>query len=179
MAIDLLAQAEHDPNAKPMLVATDRALIDKVLQELKALLPTLSTKDVAEKSWADNGYIYLADDIEEVIAISNEIAPEHLEVQVENAAEVSKKLLHYGSMFIGDYAPVAFGDFVSGPNHTLPTMHTARYSNGVWVGTFLKAPFHQSITQEACEFMAPACMKCAEIEGLDAHRLSVAMRLSK
>lgn len=179
VAIDLLAQAEHDPNAKPMLVATDRALIDKVLQELKALLPTLSTKDVAEKSWADNGYIYLADDIEEVIAISNEIAPEHLEVQVENAAEVSKKLLHYGSMFIGDYAPVAFGDFVSGPNHTLPTMHTARYSNGVWVGTFLKAPFHQSITQEACEFMAPACMKCAEIEGLDAHRLSVAMRLSK
>lgn len=177
VAIDLLAQAEHDPNAKPMLVSTDRALIQKVEKELAALLPTLSTKDVAEKSWSDNGYIYLADDIDEAVEISNEIAPEHLEVQVKDAEAVSKKLLHYGSMFIGDYAPVAFGDFVSGPNHTLPTMHTARYSNGVWVGTFLKAPFHQSITEEACKALAPACMKCAEIEGLDAHRLSVELRL--
>lgn len=179
VAIDLLAQAEHDPNAKPMLVTTDRQLIEPIQKELQALLPQLSTKDVAAQAWADNGSIYLADDLQEAIDITNQIAPEHLEVQVAHATDVAKKLLHYGSMFIGSYAPVAFGDFVSGPNHTLPTMHTARYANGVWVGTFLKTPFHQIITKEACEAMAPACMKFAAVEGLDAHRLSVAMRLEK
>lgn len=179
VAIDLLAQAEHDPNAKPMLVSTDRGLIEQTLREMEKLLPRLSTRDVAEKSWADNGFIYLADSLEEAIRISNGIAPEHLEVQLENAEEAAPKLLHYGSMFIGSCAPVAFGDFVSGPNHTLPTMHTARFSGGVWVGTFLKTAFHQIITEEACRAMAPACMEFASVEGLDAHRLSVALRVGE
>lgn len=177
VAIDLLGQAEHDPNAKPILVCTSREVMDKALAELQRLLPTLETKDVAAQSWQDNGAVYLADSIDEAIAISNDIAPEHLEVQVKDERAVAQRLLHYGSMFVGHYAPVAFGDFVSGPNHTLPTMRTARYSNGVWVGTFIKTPFHQFVSQEGCRNLAKHCMRFAEVEGLQAHRDSVKLRL--
>lgn len=177
VAIDLLGQAEHDPNAKPILVCTSERVIEDSMKELKRLLETLSTKEAAAQSWEDNGAVYLADSIDEAIAISNDVAPEHLEVQVANEREVSKKLLHYGSMFVGHYAPVAFGDFVSGPNHTLPTMRTARYSNGVWVGTFIKTPFFQFVSKEGCANLAKHCMRFAEVEGLQAHRDSVKLRI--
>lgn len=104
VAIDLLGQAEHDPNAKPILVCTSREVMDKALTELQRLLPTLETKDVAGQSWQDNGAVYLADSIDEAIAISNDIAPEHLEVQVKDERAVAQRLLHYGSMFVGHYA---------------------------------------------------------------------------
>lgn len=177
LAIDLLGQAEHDPNAKPILVCTSQERIDEAMAELERLLPTLETKEVAAMSWKDNGAVYLADSIDEAIDISNDIAPEHLEVQVKNEREVAERLLHYGSMFVGHYAPVAFGDFVSGPNHTLPTMRTARYSNGVWVGTFIKTPFHQFVTKEGCINLSKPCMRFAEVEGLQAHRDSVKLRV--
>lgn len=177
VAIDLLGQAEHDPNAKPILVCTSQSVIDQAMSELERLLPTLETREVAAQSWRDNGAVYLADSMEEAIAISNDIAPEHLEVQVKHEREVAKQLLHYGSMFVGHYAPVAFGDFVSGPNHTLPTMRTARYSNGVWVGTFIKTPFHQFVSKEGCLNLSRHCMRFAEVEGLQAHRDSVKLRL--
>jgi len=177
VAIDLLGQAEHDPNAKPILVCTSQAVIDSAMRELERLLPTLETREVAAQSWQDNGAVYLADSVEEAVEISNRIAPEHLEVQVKNEREVAGGLLHYGSMFVGHYAPVAFGDFVSGPNHTLPTMGTARYSNGVWVGTFIKTPFHQFVSQEGCKNLAEHCMRFAQVEGLQAHRDSVKLRL--
>ena len=94
-----------------------------------------------------------------------------------NVREVARQLLHYGSLFVGSYAPVAFGDFVSGPNHTLPTMGTARYSSGVWVGTFIKTPFHQFVSQEGCQNLAAHCMHFAQVEGLQAHRDSVRLRV--
>lgn len=177
VAIDLLGQAEHDPNAKPILVCTSQEVIDASMKELDRLLPTLETREVAAQAWQDNGAVYLADSMEEAIGITNDIAPEHLEVQVKNEREVAKKLLHYGSMFVGNYAPVAFGDFVSGPNHTLPTMRTARYSNGVWVGTFIKTPFHQFVSKEGCANLAKHCMCFAQVEGLQAHRDSVKLRM--
>ncbi|MEM5779691.1 MAG: histidinol dehydrogenase [Lawsonibacter sp.] len=177
VAIDLLGQAEHDPNAKPILVCTSQEVIDGARKELDRLLPTLETREVAAQSWRDNGAIYLADSMDEAIDLSNDIAPEHLEVQVKNEREVAKRLLHYGSMFVGHYAPVAFGDFVSGPNHTLPTMRTARYSNGVWVGTFIKSPFHQFVSKEGCQNLAKHCMHFAQVEGLQAHSDSVKLRL--
>lgn len=179
VAIDLLAQAEHDPNAKPMLVCTDRETIDKSLAELERLLPTLETKDVAGKSWQDNGQVYLADDMDEAIAITNELAPEHLEVQADSEREIAARLHNYGSLFVGHYAPVAFGDFVSGTNHTLPTMETAKYSNGVWVGTFIKTGFHQFVSEEGCINLSKHCMRFAEVEGLYGHRDSVRLRVEK
>jgi histidinol dehydrogenase/sulfopropanediol 3-dehydrogenase len=179
VAIDLLGQAEHDPNAKPVLVCTDETVIQKSLEELARLLADLPTKDVAEKAWADNGEVYLANSVEEAIDLSNRIAPEHLEVQVKNEREVAEKLYNYGSMFVGHYAPVAFGDFVSGTNHILPTMSTARYSNGVCVKTFIKTPFHQFVTREGCKNLSESCMHFAEVEGLYAHRDSVRLRVEE
>lgn len=179
VAIDLLGQGEHDPNAKPILVSTSQDVIDKAMKELERLLKDLETKDVAGVSWKDNGQVYLADSMDEAIDITNDIAPEHLEVQVNNEREVAKRLHNYGSMFVGHYAPVAFGDFVSGTNHTLPTMGTAKYSNGVWVGTFTKTPFHQFVSKEGCMNLADHCMKFAEVEGLIAHRDSVRLRVEE
>ena len=92
---------------------------------------------------------------------------------------MARQLLHYVSMFVGKYATVAFDDFVSGPNHTLPTMRTARYSNGLWVGTFIKTPFHQFVSKEGCMNLAKACMRFAEVEGLQAHRDSVKLRVEE
>lgn len=177
LAIDLLGQAEHDPNAKAILVCTSQETIDRAMAELERLLPTLETREVAAQAWEDNGAVYLADSIEEAIDLANQIAPEHLEVQVKDEHAVAEKLLHYGSMFVGHYAPVAFGDFVSGPNHTLPTMRTARYSSGLWVGTFIKTPFHQFVSKEGCLNLSKPCMRFAEVEGLQAHRDSVRLRI--
>jgi len=177
VAIDLLAQAEHDPNAKPILVSTDEDVIKNAMVELEQLVQDLPTGEIAYQSWLDNGQIYLADDMDEAIALTNEIAPEHLEVQVANEREVAEQLLHYGSLFVGHYAPVAFGDFVSGTNHTLPTMSTARFSNGLWVGTFIKVAFYQFVSEEGCRNLAVPCMHFAEVEGLFAHRDSVRLRV--
>jgi len=179
LAIDLLAQAEHDPDAKLILVCTDEAICKQAEAEVLRLLETLPTKDVAAVSWQNNGEILLADTLEEAIAFSNKIAPEHLEVQVKNEREVAEQLLRYGSLFVGHYAPVAFGDFVSGTNHTLPTMSTARFSNGVWVGTFITVPFHQFVSKEGCKNLAATGMHFAALEGLIAHRDSIRLRIEE
>ena len=179
LAIDLLAQAEHDPNSKAILVCTDRATIDKTMKEMDRLITTLNTEDVCRQSWQDNGAIYLADSMQEAIDLANEIAPEHLEIETDNEREVAQQMRHYGSLCVGHKAPVAFGDFVSGPNHTLPTMGTARYSNGVWVGTFIKTPFHQFVNKQGCLNLAQPTMNFANIEGLPAHRDSVRLRVER
>ena len=179
VAIDLLGQGEHDPDAKPILVSTSQKLIDDAMIELERLLKDLPTKEVAKVSWENNGRVILADNMQEAIDITNEIAPEHLEVQTDDALDIAKKLDNYGSLFIGHWTPVAFGDFVSGTNHTLPTMSTARYSSGLWVGTFLKCGFYQHLTEEGCRNLSETCMHIAELEGLYAHRDSVRLRVQK
>ncbi|MCO7125291.1 histidinol dehydrogenase [Sporolactobacillus shoreicorticis] len=178
VAIDLLAQAEHDPNTKTILICTDRKMIEAVQQSLEKYSKELSTNKIADQSWKDNGQIILADHLEEAIEIANRIAPEHLEVQTKNPKAVSTRLNHFGSLFIGEHAPVAFGDYVSGTNHILPTMGTAKYSNGVWVGTFIKTSFYQEITEEGCQNLSEACMQLAQVEGLHAHRESVSVRVN-
>jgi histidinol dehydrogenase/sulfopropanediol 3-dehydrogenase len=179
IAIDLLSQAEHDPDAKPVLVSTDAGIIAQVQKEVEKLLTELPTKDTAAFSWNNNGTVYLAGTAADAVSLANEIAPEHLELQVAPSKEkdIAGKLKHYGSLFVGHYAPVAFGDFVSGTNHILPTMSTARYSGGMWVGTFIKTSFHQYVSREGCEALAPPAMYFAGIEGLPAHRDSVQLRI--
>ena len=178
VAIDLLAQSEHDPNARATLVTTDEGLAVKVLDKVKEFAGELATGATSLQSWEDNGIIYVVDSMDEAIDIANDFAPEHLEVQVKNEDEVADKLYNYGSLFIGHYAPVSFGDYCSGTNHTLPTMRTARYSNGVWVGTFIKTSFVQHISKEGCENMAETCTTLAGVEGLLAHQKSVSIRVS-
>ncbi|MDR1352109.1 MAG: histidinol dehydrogenase [Treponema sp.] len=181
IAIDLLSQAEHDPDAKPVLVSTSAAVIGQVQKEVEKLLAGLLTKETAALAWNNNGAVYFADTIGDAVSLANEIAPEHLELQVasEKERETVEKLKHYGSLFVGRYAPVAFGDFVSGTNHILPTMSTARYSSGVWAGTFIKTSFHQYVSREGCAALAESAMYFAEIEGLPAHRDSVRLRIEE
>lgn len=178
-AIDILAQSEHDPNARATLVTTSMELAEKTLKRVDEIAKELPTGELALKSWEDNGMLFVAEDMEEAIALANEMAPEHLEVQVkpEIEQEVSDKLLHYGSLFVGHYTPVTFGDYCSGTNHTLPTMRTARYSNGVWVGTFIKTSFVQHITEEGCRNMADTAICLADTEGLMAHKKSITIRV--
>lgn len=178
-AIDILAQSEHDPNARATLVTTSMELAEKTLKRVNEIAAELPTGDLALKSWEDNGMLFIADDMEEAIALANEMAPEHLEVQVKPEIEetVSNALLHYGSLFVGHYTPVTFGDYCSGTNHTLPTMRTARYSNGVWVGTFIKTSFVQHITEEGCRNMAKTAVCLADTEGLMAHKKSITIRV--
>ena len=191
IAADLLAQAEHDPDARPELVCTDRGVIDKTLAELEkqlaglpmpsALPAGLSPKETAARSWEANGAVYLAATLDDAVELANARAPEHIELQVDPAAErtLAERLCAYGSLFAGHYAPVAFGDFVSGTNHILPTMGSARFSSGLWVGTFLRAAFHQFIPKEGFRALAAPCALLAETEGLYAHRNSVMVRLGE
>jgi histidinol dehydrogenase/sulfopropanediol 3-dehydrogenase len=179
IAIDLLAQAEHDPDAKAQLVTTDKNLADAVLAELERLLSELPTKETAALSWTENGAVYLADSMEDAIKLANEIAPEHLELQVDTAMEreIFEKLTGYGSLFAGHFAPVALGDFVSGTNHILPTMGSARFASGLWAGSFIRTAFHQFVSKEGFTALAAPCMELAKNEGLSAHHDSVKLRL--
>lgn len=178
-AIDILAQCEHDPNASAVLVTTSQGLADKVLAEVDRLAAELPTGKIAYQAWEDNGCVILADNLEEAAAIANDRAPEHLEVQTGEDDAIAAKLHNYGSLFIGSYTPVTFGDYCSGTNHILPTTRTARFSNGVWVGTFIKTAFYQKATQQGCKNLAEAAIHLAEIEGLCAHKKSVEIRVGK
>lgn len=179
VAIDLLAQSEHDPNARATLVTTSEEVAKKALEKVAEFAAELETGATALKSWEDNGTVLLVDSLDEAIEIANDMAPEHLEVQTKEDEYVSERLLHFGSLFVGHYTPVSFGDYCSGTNHTLPTMRTARYSNGVWVGTFIKTSFVQSITKEGCYNLSDTCIHLAGVEGLLAHQKSVSIRVGK
>ena len=177
LAIDLLAQSEHDAFAQSVLVTTDEGKVPEVLKAMEELSKQLSTGEAAMQSFADNGTIIIADDMDEMAAIANDAAPEHLEVHTKDPKEYSKKLYQFGSLFIGEDATVALGDYCSGTNHTLPTMKNAKFSNGVWVGTFLKTSFVQYISKEGLQNLADTCMTMAHTEGFAAHEMSVALRL--
>lgn len=177
IAIDLLAQSEHDAFAKSILVTTDESRIPEILKSMEELAAKLPTGEAAMQSFEDNGTIIIAESMDEMAQIANEAAPEHLEVHTREPEEYSKKLYQFGSLFIGEDAPVALGDYCSGTNHTLPTMQNAKFSNGVWVGTFLKTSFVQHITKEGLRNLSETCMTMAHTEGLAAHEMSVALRL--
>ncbi len=176
IAADLLAQSEHDTQARGILISTDEKLIHSVLGYLEEFLEQLPTAPVARKAWEDNGEIYLVDYLEEAVNLSDEIAPEHLELHISNPDAIVPKLNNYGSLFIGNWAAEVLGDYVSGTNHILPTMRAARYTGGVWVGTFLKVVSYQKITQQGAQELSPVASKLAELEGLYAHKLAADLR---
>ena len=169
IAADLLAQAEHDPNAKGILVTTDEFFAEKVIADVEAELEILSTAGIARKSWEDYGEVVVVDSLEEAVTISNDYAPEHLEVNIEHPDAIIEQLYNYGSLFIGGNTAEVFGDYASGTNHTLPTVRASRYTGGVWVGTFLKTCTHQSMTMEASKAIAPLVSRMAYGEGLEGH----------
>ena len=181
IAADLLAQSEHDRVAKGIVVTTDEALGKSIGEAVERQLPTLNTEEIARTSWNDYGEILIADTLEEAVEYSNEYAPEHLEVIVEpdKQDEVVAALRNFGSLFIGQHTAEVFGDYASGPNHTLPTLGAARYTGGVWVGTFLKICTYQTMTKDAMLGIAPLVSNLARGEGLIGHARAAEIRIEK
>ena len=179
IAADLLAQSEHDPNAKGILVTTDEAFGKAVIAAVEKELETLETAGIDRQSWDTFGEVLLADSIDEAIDMANAYAPEHLELNLADTDYAVEKLYNYGSLFIGENTAEVFGDYASGTNHTLPTLKAARYTGGVWAGTFLKVCTQQSMTLEASNAIAPLVNRMAKGEGLMGHARAAAARIKK
>jgi sulfopropanediol 3-dehydrogenase len=177
VAIDLLSQAEHGPTSPSHLVTTSRAFGNAVLHEIDHLLQSWPTAEVTKQAWDRFGTVIVADDPTEAITLSDDFAPEHLELQVNDPAFYHDRLRNYGSLFIGEETTVTFGDKATGPNHTLPTQGAARYTGGLWVGSFLKVLTYQQLTPAASHNVAPTATAIANAEGLPGHALSAAARL--
>lgn len=181
IAADLLAQSEHDREAKGLVVTTDENLGNAIEAAVRRQLETLDTKAIAESSWNDFGEILIAESLAEAVSYANEYAPEHLEVNVEQSMtkQVTDGLRNYGSLFIGGNTAEVFGDYASGTNHTLPTLGAARYTGGVWVGTFLKICTWQSMSKEAMLGIAPLVSNLARGEGLIGHARAAEIRIEQ
>jgi histidinol dehydrogenase len=176
VAMDLLSQAEHDEAARSILVTTDAAYADTVIEAVEEHLQTLPRQEIARKSWEDNGAVYVVGSWGEAITISNEIAPEHLEIAVEDAYKFVPKIRNAGAVFVGTHVPEALGDYMAGPSHVLPTSGTARFSSGLSVFSFLKRMSLIGCDAKAFSAIADDTVTLAQEEGLDAHALSVSIR---
>ncbi len=176
VAADLLAQAEHDPNAKGILLSTEEDFAKDVIAAVERELETLPTAGIARQSWDTYGEVLLMDSLAEAVDTANDLAPEHLELNLADPDPVIEKLYNYGSLFIGENTAEVFGDYASGTNHTLPTLKAARYTGGVWVGTFLKVCTQQRMSREASRKISPLVTRLAEGEGLKGHAIAAEKR---
>lgn len=179
VAADLLSQAEHDKNASAVLVTDSEDLAKAVAEEIETQLKTLSREEIARVSIDNNGKIIVADNLEDVFAVANEIAPEHLELCVDNPFDYLDKIKNAGSIFMGRFCPEALGDYFAGPNHTLPTSGTARFSSPLSVDDFVKKSQFVYYSKNALDCVAEKVAFFAEKEGLDAHAKSASIRSEK
>ena len=178
IAADLLSQAEHDEAAQSILITDDAAFADAVDKAVSTMLPTLDRAAVAGQSWQDNGAIITVPHMDEMPAIADRIAAEHLELALDNADEWAEKITHAGAIFLGRYTPEAIGDYVAGPNHVLPTARTARFSSGLGVADFMKRTTMVSCDASSFAQIAPAGVALADAEGLGAHAISMRIRMN-
>ena len=178
-AADLLAQSEHDPNAKGMLITTDEKFGQAVIQAVEKELGWLPTASIARKSWETYGEVVLADSMEEAVQTANDYAPEHLELNVQEPEAIKEQLYNYGSLFIGENTAEVFGDYASGTNHTLPTLRSCQIYRRRVGRDFLKTCTHQSMTPEAMKELAPLVERMAQGEGLMGHAQAAKVRREK
>lgn len=178
IAMDLLSQAEHDPSAQSILITDDAAFADAVTSAIEAALKTLPRADIASASWRDYGAIIVVDDFERAIPLVDQLAPEHLELALDEPRALAEKIRNAGSIFLGRYAPEALGDYLAGPNHVLPTDRSARFSSGLGVLDFMKRSSMIEAGPEALAAVGPAAITLAEAEGLSAHARSIAIRIN-
>ena len=176
VAADLLSQAEHDKLASAVLVTDSETLAVAVQAELENQIPQLTRAEIARVSIDNNGKIIVADTLEAAIEIANEIAPEHLELCVDNPFDYLDQIRHAGSIFMGRHCPEALGDYFAGPNHTLPTSGTARFSSPLSVDDFVKKTQYTYYTREALKAVADDVAYFAKAEGLTAHAKSAVIR---
>ncbi|WP_191084253.1 histidinol dehydrogenase [Roseococcus microcysteis] len=177
VALDLLAQAEHDEAAQSILITDDTAFADAVAAAVARELETLPRAGIAGESWRDHGAVILVRDMEEAAALTNRLAPEHLQIMVANPRALFGKIRHAGAAFLGRHTPEAIGDYVAGPNHVLPTGRTSRFASGLSVFDFLKRTTWVECSEAGLAAIGPAAVALAQAEGLGAHGLSVSTRL--
>ncbi|WP_306131440.1 histidinol dehydrogenase [Roseivivax marinus] len=179
VALDLLSQAEHDESAQSILLTTDPEFGQAVARAVEARLETLDRRKIAGAAWRDFGAIITVRDLEEAAVLSDRVAPEHLELCVEDPKTLSERIRHAGAIFLGRWTPEAIGDYVGGPNHVLPTARSARFSSGLSVLDFLKRTTLAEMTPEALKAIGPSAERLAHAESLQAHGLSVTARLEQ
>jgi len=178
IAADLLAQAEHDESAQPILITDDAALGEAVETAIGAQLPSLPRAAVAGASWRDFGAIILVGALDDAVPLVDAIAPEHLEIQSEDAERLAGRIRNAGAIFLGPHTPEAIGDYVGGSNHVLPTARSARFSSGLGVLDFMKRTSILKCGPDQLRALGPAAIALGEAEGLDGHARSVTMRFN-
>ena len=179
IAIDLLSQAEHDELASSFLITPSERFANSVLEHIESELKTLKREAIASASIENKGAIVIASDMKECIALVNELAVEHLEIAANNAQEFLNYVKHAGAIFLGHFTPEAMGDYLAGPNHTLPTGGSARFYSPLGVENFMKKSSIISVGKEGVKALGQACMRLADAEGLGAHERSVKVRLDE
>jgi histidinol dehydrogenase len=177
VALDMLSQAEHDESAQSILITDDAGMARAVCAAIDRHLETLERRKIAAASWRDFGAVITVPDLDRAVALSDRVAPEHLELCVAEADALAEKITHAGAIFIGSWTPEAIGDYVGGPNHVLPTARSARFSSGLSVMDFLKRTTLARMSPEALRAIGPAAEVLAQSESLEAHGLSVRARL--
>lgn len=178
IAADLLAQAEHDVAAQSILITDTPDLASEVEKAVAAQLTTLRRGDIAGKAWADFGAIILVDELEKAAELSDRLAPEHLELALDDPETMFEKIKHAGAVFIGHHTPEAIGDYVGGSNHVLPTARSARFSSGLNVLDFMKKTTILKCSADGLRALGPSAITLAEAEGLGAHARSVSIRMN-
>ncbi len=177
---DLLGQAEHGPNSPAILLTNNVSLANSIAAEVEKQLAVLSTADLARKSWEDYGEVILADSYEEMLAVADEIASEHVQINTKNPDYFLNNMTNYGALFLGNRTNVAFGDKTIGTNHTLPTKKAARFTGGLWVGKFIKTCTYQRVTtDEASALVGDYCSRLCEIEGFMGHKKQADIRVER
>lgn len=179
IAADLLSQAEHDPSSQSILITDDAGFADKVAAAADRQIAILPRKDIAAKSWADNGAIILVKTLDDAVPLADAIAAEHLEIATADPEVLLKKVRHAGAIFLGRHTPEAMGDYIAGPNHVLPTSRTARFSSGLSVLDFMKRTTLLGLDAKSMAAIGPDALILAEAEGLEAHARSIAARLNR
>ncbi len=179
VACDLVGQAEHDPHSRAVLITTSRELGQAVIDQMDDHLSAVSTEEVARQCWVNGGEVIVVRDTEELVAVCDDYALEHIEVLTRDPRRMIERLRHYGSLFVGEETTVAYGDKVSGPNHILPTLRAARFTGGLWVGKFLKTVTYQHMDREASLEMARHCDVEATAEGMVAHARTATVRIER
>ncbi|MEA5582387.1 histidinol dehydrogenase [Nodularia harveyana UHCC-0300] len=177
IAWDLLSQAEHDPSAQSILITDTAAFAEKAIAAIEQILVNLPTKEVAKASWEKHGAVILVENLTDSIPLLNQLAPEHVELCVDDPQELASKIKCAGSIFLGRYTPEAIGDYLGGPNHVLPTARSARFASGLSVYDFLKRITYLECNQQALQTIGKAAVTLAAAEGLPAHGGSVSIRL--
>jgi sulfopropanediol 3-dehydrogenase len=179
VATDLLGQAEHGPDSPAWLITTSEAVGTAVIGQVEAQLKTLPTADIAGAAWRNNGEVVVVDSDDEAIAMSDEYAPEHLEVMTARNDYYLTRLKNYGSLFVGEESTVAYGDKGVGTNHTLPTGKAAQYTGGLWAGKFIKTVTYQRLAKDASRRIAPIMGRLCEMEGMWAHKITTDARFDR